>query len=72
MLENDEAFALALSESGIDVSIPKRDQPITSEELSSLDELYAERPMGLAGLMICAKSVARSKLGLWCRLKIQP
>jgi hypothetical protein len=47
MLESDETFALALSESGIDVSVPKRDQTISSEKLSSLDALYAEGPWDL-------------------------
>ena len=43
MLESDEAFELALSGSGIVVSIPQATYTLSEAELSSLDAQYAER-----------------------------
>lgn len=43
MFESDEAFELALSGSGIVVSIPQATYTLSEAELSSLDAQYAER-----------------------------
>ena len=42
-LEDDQSFALALSGSGIEILIPKRNHTIPVEELRELDLLYDER-----------------------------
>ena len=42
-LKDDESFALALSGSGIEILIPKRNHTIPVEELRELDLLYDER-----------------------------
>ena len=43
MLENDENFALALNESGIELIIPKKRYLLTAEKVSKFDALYEER-----------------------------
>lgn len=43
MLENDETFALAGTECGIEIRVPKRSHTISADELGELDTLYEER-----------------------------
>lgn len=43
MLASEESFELAISQSGVEMSIPKREFLITAEKLGELDGLYAER-----------------------------
>ena len=42
-LEDDESFALALAESGIEILIPKRKHTLSAEDLKELDLLYDDR-----------------------------
>jgi len=43
MLLSPENFALALSESGLALQLPRRDYTLPPEDLADLDALYAER-----------------------------
>ncbi|MGB5058396.1 MAG: hypothetical protein WBO48_06875 [Candidatus Promineifilaceae bacterium] len=43
MLENDETFALALKESGIEVILPIKEYTFSTEQLQELDALYQAR-----------------------------
>lgn len=43
MLESDESFAIALTESGVEVRFPRKDYTLPASDLKALDELYDER-----------------------------
>jgi hypothetical protein len=43
MLESEECFALALSETGVTISIPKESHSLSDKDLENLDALYQDR-----------------------------
>ena len=43
MLESPTNFSQAISESGIEIQIPRREYPLSAARLEELDALYAER-----------------------------
>lgn len=46
MLENDANFALALAESGLEVTIPKAAYTVSDKKLGELDQEYADHKWG--------------------------
>lgn len=65
MLENDEAFALALAESGVVLQIPRSTYTLSAERVRAFDGLYAERsdlgrPVGWGVLVEALREIRRA------------
>jgi hypothetical protein len=65
LLESESTFALALSESGIELQIPMREYTISLERLGELDALYEERstsgrPVGWGSLVEELRAIRRA------------